>query len=50
MSNKTLRREWRCPKHLEDTPKFNGGRLWCLHCKRELPDAVEVMGNVPKPL
>jgi hypothetical protein len=34
---------WVCPRHRGQKVKFNGGRLWCLTCKRELPDAVKVV-------
>jgi hypothetical protein len=34
---------WACPQHPGEKVKFNGGRLWCLQCRRELPDAIKVV-------
>lgn len=38
---------WACPRHPDRLVRFNGGRLWCQVCKRELPDAIKVV-TVPE--
>jgi hypothetical protein len=34
---------WACPQHPGEKVKFNGGALWCLSCRRALPDAIKVV-------